>query len=368
MKAPALHNLLSSEIDILSKIKHENILNCVEVFTSTNNCYIVTELCDSDLETTLKRTGALDEKMARKIIHDIFEGLRYLAQEQIVHRDIKIANIFMKNGVTKIADFGFAKKVTQNFKDISIGTPIYMAPEGLIDHIYGPTTDVWAFGVVMYEILHGIPPMAFCQSEMELKLHINVQIREQRFKGTISPELRNLIMRCLEVDWRKRPSMFELAAHPYIQGLAKEFSKNVINNENLLLPPTDTKQYPSGSLTNYPVSFTNLQKPVLGHYLSVPKLSCVRKTSVELSSNPSASRLTTYNSNVNLSSHSKIKSSNSGLNYETITGKLTFQQALQMLHYCRLLFKTRELIALQPQLSQLPIVDCYGNSILELIS
>jgi serine/threonine protein kinase len=55
-----------------------------------------------------------------------------LAEEQIVHRDIKIANIFLKNGITKIADFGFAKKSTQNFKDISIGTPIYMAPEGLI--------------------------------------------------------------------------------------------------------------------------------------------------------------------------------------------------------------------------------------------
>lgn len=80
----------------------------------------------------MKKTGTLQEKTARKIIFDIFEGLRYLAEEQIVHRDIKIANIFMKNGITKIADFGFAKKSTQNFKDISIGTPIYMAPEGLL--------------------------------------------------------------------------------------------------------------------------------------------------------------------------------------------------------------------------------------------
>lgn len=114
----------------------------------------------------------------------------------------------MKGGITKIADFGFAKKATQNFKDISIGTPIYMAPEGLLDNIYGPTTDVWAFGVVMYEILHGNPPMAFCQSEVELKVNINTPIHEQRFKQTISSSLRNLIMRCLEVDWRKRPSMF----------------------------------------------------------------------------------------------------------------------------------------------------------------
>jgi serine/threonine protein kinase len=56
----------------------------------------------------------------------------------------------MKKGVAKIADFGFAKKACQNFKDLRIGTPICMAPEGLIENMYGAKTDVWAFGVVLY--------------------------------------------------------------------------------------------------------------------------------------------------------------------------------------------------------------------------
>ena len=61
-------------------------------------------------------------------------------------------------------------------------------------------------------------------------MHINVPVREQRFKNTLSQSLVNLIIRCLEVDWRKRPSIFELASHPYIQNLINEFSKNVVTN------------------------------------------------------------------------------------------------------------------------------------------
>ena len=60
MKAPTLHNLLESEIEILGAIKHPNILNCFEVFTSVNNCYIITEMCDTDLEGFLKKTGSLE--------------------------------------------------------------------------------------------------------------------------------------------------------------------------------------------------------------------------------------------------------------------------------------------------------------------
>ena len=81
-----------------------------------------------------------------------------MAQRGIVHRDLKIANVFIHNGAAKIADFGFAKYTNKylyryfssNFKDLDIGSPLYMSPEGMIDHIYGMKTDIWAFGVIIY--------------------------------------------------------------------------------------------------------------------------------------------------------------------------------------------------------------------------
>jgi serine/threonine protein kinase len=76
----------------------------------------------------LKIKKYFKEYEAEKYIFDIFKGLIYLANNHIVHRDLKISNIFILNGVAKIADFGFAKITKNKFKDINIGSPIYMSP------------------------------------------------------------------------------------------------------------------------------------------------------------------------------------------------------------------------------------------------
>ena len=61
----------------------------------------------------------------------------------------------LSKGVVKIGDFGFATRCNSEFRDASIGSPAYMAPEGLVSNIYGPKTDVWSFGMLIYEIIHG---------------------------------------------------------------------------------------------------------------------------------------------------------------------------------------------------------------------
>jgi len=80
------------------------------VFTSNRNCYIITELCnEGDLESRLRKDRYFDEYRAEPIIKDIFNGLYYLAEKDVIHRDLKVANVFLHNGHAKIADFGFAK-------------------------------------------------------------------------------------------------------------------------------------------------------------------------------------------------------------------------------------------------------------------
>lgn len=101
----------------------------------------------------IRKRGPLDENSAKKIIYETYSGLKYLNEMRIIHRDFKVANVFMNDGVSKIADFGFAKRLKypeEVFTDVNIGSPIYMSPESLLYHRYGAKTDVWAFGVFLY--------------------------------------------------------------------------------------------------------------------------------------------------------------------------------------------------------------------------
>lgn len=113
LKSQPLRTLLHNEIAVLKVVRHPNILRCYDILTSNNNCYIVTELCnEGDIETKGVRgwKGALDEQKCKAIICDVYQGLLYLAEKGIVHRDVKVANVFVKDGTAKIADFGFAKQ------------------------------------------------------------------------------------------------------------------------------------------------------------------------------------------------------------------------------------------------------------------
>ena len=101
-----------------------------------------------------------------------------------------MANIFLHNKVAKIADFGFAKFTKENFKDINIGSPIYMSPEGLLQNVYGPKTDVWAFGIFIFELLHGKTPFSHCTTEGDLKREIQIPISYSSLKSEISFDLR----------------------------------------------------------------------------------------------------------------------------------------------------------------------------------
>lgn len=107
--------------------------------------------------------------IVERIIVDICEGLQYLAQKAIIHRDLKTANIlFSQSGKAKIADFGFATYSLNEFQDsIFVGTPLYMTPEAVLSQKYSAKTDIWSFGVIIHELFFGYPPLASCKGEKE---------------------------------------------------------------------------------------------------------------------------------------------------------------------------------------------------------
>ena len=151
----------------MKTLKHSNILHCYDVFTTANNCYIITEFCgDGDLAGLLAKKRRLTETETVGFLKDIVGGFIELAENNYLHRDLKLANIFLNGGVAKIADFGFAKKnKNPGMKEkYNVGSPLYMSPEALKRNIYSVKNDIWSIGVILYELLHGETPWE-CKTE-----------------------------------------------------------------------------------------------------------------------------------------------------------------------------------------------------------
>ena len=88
------------------------------------------------------------------------QGFKSLISINILHRDMKPGNIFLKNGKIKIGDFGFCKQLDtrEGLAQTQLGSPLYMAPEVLFGNNYDLKADIWSIGVIYYELLYGICP------------------------------------------------------------------------------------------------------------------------------------------------------------------------------------------------------------------
>jgi serine/threonine-protein kinase ULK/ATG1 len=188
---------IQSEIDIMKKVSHENIVKLHDIYQTTNNMYIITEFCEEgDLYHYLEKKKKLPESEAKKYLKQLMKGAEYLHAEGIIHRDLKPANILLKNGVCKISDFGFAKNLEGDntvMKSI-VGTPLYMSPQILKRLKYTAKSDLWSIGLIYYEMLHGRTPWP---ASNELQLINGIYSRKPTFSREISELSRDFIRKCL---------------------------------------------------------------------------------------------------------------------------------------------------------------------------
>ncbi|CAD8090816.1 unnamed protein product [Paramecium primaurelia] len=159
---PIQKSLLKNEVAILLKIDHPHLLRVYEISQSANNTYIISELCNEGcLEQQMKKKELTTEKVL-SILFQVSKGVEALHEKKIIHRDIKPANILIKDGIYKLADFGFAlieDEIESIIKRFNVGTPMYMAPEITLTNQYSEFSDIWALGIMLYEMLFNcIPP------------------------------------------------------------------------------------------------------------------------------------------------------------------------------------------------------------------
>ena len=161
---------LELEITLQKELNHKNIVKLEHFFEDNTKVYILLEFCPhQSLHDFIKRREYLSELEARYFMLQLIQGVQYMQNKSVLHRDLKLGNVFMGNDMQlKIGDFGLAVKLQRNERRKSFcGTPNYMAPEVVLNNHkvggghgqeYGLGVDVWALGLFMFNFIEGKNP------------------------------------------------------------------------------------------------------------------------------------------------------------------------------------------------------------------
>ena len=169
----------------------------------------------------MKKFGRLPERLLMAYIPQVLEGLAFLHEQGVVHRDIKGANILISSGGrVKLADFGVAAKMgTAVNKDASteknsvVGTPYWMAPEIIQMSGFTTSADIWSVGCTVHELITGAPPY-FDLAPMSALFKIVNETRAP-IPPNISSTLHDFLMQCFQKDPNQRPRP-KLLLHPWL--------------------------------------------------------------------------------------------------------------------------------------------------------
>ncbi|KAG9147490.1 hypothetical protein Leryth_007295 [Lithospermum erythrorhizon] len=203
----------AQEVYIMRKVRHKNVVQFIGACTRPSNLCIVTEYMSggSVYDYLHKQKGTFKLPSLLKVAIDISKGMSYLHQNNIIHRDLKAANLLMdENSVVKVADFGVARVRAQTgVMTAETGTYRWMAPEVIEHKAYDHKADVFSFGVVLWELLTGKLPYDYLTP---LQAAIGVV---QKGLRPIIPKHTNvrfaeLLERCWQQDPTLRPDFTEV--------------------------------------------------------------------------------------------------------------------------------------------------------------
>ena len=247
---------LITEIKIHKSCHHSNIVAFEHNFEDEDNFYILLELCQNQTLNELHvRRKILTEIEVQCYIIQLIKALQYLHSHRIIHRDLKLGNLFLNDKMElKVGDFGLATKLDYDGerKKTVCGTPNYIAPEVINSTGHSYEVDIWAIGIIIYTLLIGKPPF----ETRDVKTTYNkIKRAEYSFPETckISPCAKNLIQKILVVNPKERPTLNEILLDDFF-------------NQGIAIPklmPTSTLAFrpPAEYINKYMPKKNNTEKP-----------------------------------------------------------------------------------------------------------
>ncbi len=209
------------EIRLTARLQDPHIVPLLSAGSAADLLYYTMPFVDGEsLRARLSREGMLPLRTAVRLLHDIAGALAYAHGQGVVHRDLKPENVLLTRDRALVADFGIGKAVSSARQEetgkltaegLAIGTPAYMAPEqAMADPGMDHRADLYAFGLIGYEMLTGAPVFAADSPKALLTAHL-LELPEPILhrRADLPSPLAGLVMRCLEKRSADRPQSAE---------------------------------------------------------------------------------------------------------------------------------------------------------------
>ncbi|XP_033135699.1 serine/threonine-protein kinase STY8 isoform X2 [Brassica rapa] len=203
----------SQEVYIMRKVRHKNVVQFLGACTRSPTLCIVTEFMarGSIYDFLHKQKCAFKLQTLLKVALDVAKGMCYLHQNNIIHRDLKTANLLMdEHGLVKVADFGVARvQIESGVMTAETGTYRWMAPEVIEHKPYSHKADVFSYAIVLWELLTGDIPYAFLTPLQAAVGVVQKGLRPKIPKKT-HPRVKGLLERCWQQEPKERPDFEEI--------------------------------------------------------------------------------------------------------------------------------------------------------------
>lgn len=254
-----------NEAKLLSSVRHPNVINYVDSFLArkSDHLCIVMEFADGgDLSNRVKNTHGnnFPQEQVLDWFIQIALALHHIHSRKILHRDVKTQNIFLtQEGVCKLGDFGIARTLSNTFDQANtfVGTPYYLSPELILERPYDGMSDVWALGVVLYEMLALKHP--FNANDMKSLMHRILKVQYEAPPHVYTNDMRAIVGRLLVKDPAQRMRLSEVLELPIVVRRMQQWLQGGIVPSRYLASLIRHKLLPA-AVTNSPLMGIELQQ------------------------------------------------------------------------------------------------------------
>ena len=257
-------DIIYNEINIHSKLDHENIIKLYNYNEDNENINIIMEYApNGNLYNliTKEKTG-FNEYKAFEYFIQVVNAVYYLHNNNIIHRDIKPENILIgEDNKIKLCDFGWAKELSLENRSTFCGTVEYMAPEIFGSENYDYGVDIWSLGILLYELLYGHSPF---KANNTKNVILNIKSHELTYDDTnktVSKSCKDLIQKLLNNNPQKRYKIKDILEHPFVKKYQEKYvySFKKKSSQNLIKEDDDDLKEIKRANTKY-ISSKNPQK------------------------------------------------------------------------------------------------------------